>query len=213
LVGYLVFYSYGEDFPKNILVEAHGMLLDILVIGIFILWLNRKGENKLENKRYQEEIDDFRRWNSHEAGYRIVGNVRRLNRNGITNIHLDRCHLVRVNLSSADLKDADLRLANLQRADLSYANLSGADLFRANLSNANLEGTNLSDADLERALNCTNEQLAQAESLVGATLPDGTVIKTEEAWEEFKKEYPPWWERRQSSQTGREGEGSASSSQ
>jgi hypothetical protein len=33
---------------------------------------------------------------------------------------------------------------------------------------------------------CTNEQLAQAESLVGATMPDGTKM-TKEAWEELKK--------------------------
>jgi hypothetical protein len=34
----------------------------------------------------------------------------------------------------------------------------------------------------------TNEQLAQAESLIGATLPNGMKM-TKEAWEEFKKKY------------------------
>jgi uncharacterized protein YjbI with pentapeptide repeats len=66
----------------------------------------------------------------------------------------------------------------LDSADLSYANLSGADL----------RGANLSFTDLSGAKGWTNEQLAQAASLVGARLPDGTGM-TEEAWEEFKQRY------------------------
>ena len=83
----------------------------------------------------------------------------------------------------------DLRTADLRDANLSFASLGGANLTRTNLSHANLGGANLRGAK-----GWTNEQLAQAESLVGATLPDGTEIKTVEDWEEFKKLY------RQSSQ-------------
>ena len=168
-----------------------------------ILWLNRSGEKQLEIRRYHEEIDDFRGWDSDEAGYRIAGNIKRLNRNGITNIQLERCHLVQVNLGGADLSYANLVHANLNHAilsyailspaDLGYADLSGASLFHADLSGALLDGANLSGADLRYAnlrdvRLLTNEQLAQAESLIGATLPDGTVL-TEEGSEEFKERY------------------------
>ncbi len=49
---------------------------------------------------------------------------------------------------------------------LSDADLSGADLNGTDVSNANLEGAKV-----------TSEQLAQAESLRGATIPDGSVHK------------------------------------
>jgi hypothetical protein len=39
-----------------------------------------------------------------------------------------------------------------------------------------------------RSVGWTSEQLARALSLVGASLPDGTVM-TEEDWEEFKNRY------------------------
>jgi uncharacterized protein YjbI with pentapeptide repeats len=68
------------------------------------------------------------------------------------------------------------------------ANLRDANLRGANLFNANLNSANLRNVDLGGAKRWNNEQLAQAESLVGATLPDGTVM-TEEAWEAFKKQY------------------------
>jgi uncharacterized protein YjbI with pentapeptide repeats len=68
-----------------------------------------------------------------------------------------------------DLSDADL-----QGADLSHASLRNAILSRANLEGANLEGADLTWADLRGAM-VTDEQLAQAESLKRATLPDGSV--------------------------------------
>jgi uncharacterized protein YjbI with pentapeptide repeats len=86
-------------------------------------------------------------------------------------------------LNNADLSGIDLDGANLRGANLSNANLRGADL-----SNANLRGADLSNANLFSAKEWTNEQLAKAESLVWATMPDITVM-TEEGWEEFKKQY------------------------
>jgi uncharacterized protein YjbI with pentapeptide repeats len=98
------------------------------------------------------------------------------------------------NLSFANLSDTDMGgsqmidaymiYADLSDANLSDANLSDANLSRANLDNANLEAqvgyahnakldnANLSDANLEDA-SVTEEQLEQAESLEGATMPNG----------------------------------------
>ncbi len=56
------------------------------------------------------------------------------------------------------MEGADLRAANLREADLIGANLAGADLRGADLRGAKV----------------TREQLAQATSLEGAKLPDGT---------------------------------------
>jgi uncharacterized protein YjbI with pentapeptide repeats len=102
--------------------------------------------------------------------------------------NLSGANLSPANLSGASLLNASLFGANLTDADLSGANLSGASLFGANLSRANLSGADLTDADLSSTKGWTNDQLAQARSVVGAILPDGTKM-TEEAWEEFKKRY------------------------
>jgi hypothetical protein len=103
-------------------------------------------------------------------------------------ISLQSASLRGANLSGASLRYADLREANLWEANLSEANLSRARLNDANLSEAklrgaklmrtNLYGANIKGADL-RGVNLTearvkDEQLAQAFSLEGATMPDGT---------------------------------------
>ena len=66
-----------------------------------------------------------------------------------------------------DLSYADLRSTILKDANLSNANLSNANLSNANLSNANLSNANLSNAKV------TSEQLAEAKSLKGVTMPNG----------------------------------------
>jgi hypothetical protein len=72
------------------------------------------------------------------------------------------------NLIEANLQRANLIEANLQRAYLEYASLRGARLQRANLEHANLIEANLHGAKV------TDEQLADALFLQGATKPDGS---------------------------------------
>jgi hypothetical protein len=117
--------------------------------------------------------------------------------------NLSSADLSGADLSGADLFGTDLGSADLIGADLSGAKLIGAQMSGAFLGGANLIGAQMSGVDLSNAnLTCvhercanlrdakgwTNEQFAQAESLVGATMPDGTKM-TEEYWEEFKKLY------------------------
>jgi uncharacterized protein YjbI with pentapeptide repeats len=121
-------------------------------------------------------------------------------RANLTSAHLSHANLTGIHLSNANLSQANLRYADLSQANLSYADLRYADLSYTTLRYVNLRGAglayvNLSGASLSDAKEWTNEQLAQAESLVGATLPDGTLM-TSAAWEEFKKRY------RKSSQAG-----------
>ncbi len=162
---------YTDGWLSNVLAEAHGMVLDILVIGVGITLLNKLSQKNQDIKRYKEEIDDFRRWESDEAAHRIAGSVRRLNNLGVSNIDLRHCFLQNTKLEGAKLEGAKLEgaylrgaylrganlqranlvEANLQRADLAGANLAGAYLWEADLWGANLQRANLWKADLWKA--------------------------------------------------------------
>src|SRR5215208_183842 len=99
-------------------------------------------------------------------------------------IDLGRAYLVDVDLSGANLSRADLGGANLIHAVLSGAVLSGADLGGAFLSITDMSDANLSGADLTDATGLTDEQVAAAESLEGATMPNGQKY---EEWLKDKK--------------------------
>jgi len=72
--------------------------------------------------------------------------------------------------SGANLEHADLHGVFLPNAELEEANLGAADL-----SGTDLSGANLSGADLRDVQGVTKEQLAEAESLQRATMPDGSI--------------------------------------
>jgi uncharacterized protein YjbI with pentapeptide repeats len=96
----------------------------------------------------------------------------------LTNADLSDAYLQYAVLRSANLRGADLSGADLSDADLSNADLSSANLSSANLSSANLGFAELPEADLRRAnlrgaTALTDEKIAAAKSLEGATMPDG----------------------------------------
>jgi uncharacterized membrane-anchored protein YhcB (DUF1043 family) len=118
-----------------------------------------------------------------------------LSQTGLNGAELSAAHLQGTNLSlahlgSADLRDAYLNDAKLNGAYLYDTDLRGADLSGADLSDAEgsfnsgarvirtrLGGADLSGADLGGAVltdaEVTEEQLREAESLEGATMPNG----------------------------------------
>jgi len=83
-------------------------------------------------------------------------------------------------LSNTDLDRAELTDAKLDNAMLINTTLTKADLRGANLSGTDLSGADLSGADLRGAKSWTEEQLREAESLQGATMPDSQTLKSED---------------------------------
>ncbi len=67
-----------------------------------------------------------------------------------------------------DLRNADFSGTNLRGADLRGADLSNANLRNADLQGANLDGLNFMAAQV------TLDQLLEAKSLKGTTMPDGS---------------------------------------
>lgn len=140
----------------DILVEANGMVFDLLVFGILLSIYDALREKKGKVERLHEEIDDYRGWDEKEAMHRIVGAINRLNKLGEFQLQLNKCfleggQLVKANLKGANLAWANLKGANLREANLEGTNLEGTNFQGSNLSGANLKGANLAWADLQGA--------------------------------------------------------------
>ncbi len=139
-----LYWTQFDEMYLNVLAEAHGMIFDILVIGMLLYWLREQGDKKQRISQYIDEIDDFRLWESEEAAFRNVGNIKRLNRHGITKIDLVGTYLRKTNLSKVNLTQANLNTANVSNSVLIEANLQEARLNQTNFENANLNQANLS---------------------------------------------------------------------
>ena len=116
---------FFEPSFKDILVEAHGLIFDLLLFGIIILAVDLWREKRERVTRHQEELDDYRGWHEPEASYRIAGLIKRLLRDGT--------------------KVTDLAGVYLVEADLRTLNLWGIDLSKANLASVNFADSTLGD--------------------------------------------------------------------
>ena len=151
---------YVFDKADFIQEEFPGLMLDIAVFGVLIviykkIW-DRRQDRKNNIKRWQEEIDDYRGWNEKEATFRIMGNIRRLNKLGARKVDLHKCYFKETDLTEFDLKGATFENANLEGAilnnqNLQITNFSKANLRRASLISANLQSAILRGADLQGA--------------------------------------------------------------
>jgi uncharacterized protein YjbI with pentapeptide repeats len=135
-----------DTFIQQVLAEAHGMIFDIAVIGILIFWLNQNGEIRRRIRTYKDEIDDFRLWESEEAAFRTVGNIKRLNRHDIHEINLVNCHLPRTNLNYVNLGGSNMNSANMSQSVMIESNLENARLNQTNFENSTLNQANLQGA-------------------------------------------------------------------
>ena len=141
-----VYLREPEDFYINFVAELNGMVFELLVFSIIIVWLNQLGTKSQQIRSYKDEIDDFRMWESEESAYRTVGNIKRLNRHKIYNIDLVNCYLSKTNLSYVVLKEANLNNVNASNSNLIECNLESARLNRTNFENSNLNQVNLQGA-------------------------------------------------------------------
>ena len=81
-----IWYDGWDELGQGVFVEATGATMDVAVFGILIALVAARRERNREIGTQEDLIDDFKKWDSEEARYRIAGSVRRLNRLGRTSI-------------------------------------------------------------------------------------------------------------------------------
>lgn len=83
---YAAFPALHPGYWSGVHVELTGFLFDLLFFGVAVEIIREWRAKKQTVARYQEEIQDFKRWSTDEGRLRIAGAVRRLVKMGKTKI-------------------------------------------------------------------------------------------------------------------------------
>jgi uncharacterized protein YjbI with pentapeptide repeats len=171
------YYFYDTDnFIEQILAEMHGLVFDVLILGILFVWLDRQRTESNRKKQHLEDIEDLRHWRNPEASHRAIANLRRLNRINIYAINLNEYYmndmkLARLNLRGSDMNfmeaknmqiySCDLRKTTMSHSDFSYLNMRDVMLEDAYMAGSNAQASkwykitaariNLTSVNLENA--------------------------------------------------------------
>ena len=152
LLDFFVF----ENVPiiwQGAITEAHGLLFDILLFGILILWIDEKRTLRSNTRDYLNALDRLRTWRQPEASHKHSEHIIKLLGMGVKPTKLQHMFLVRAQLNNLGLinvkfRKSEMSGANLQDTKLNGSDLSGAVLSCAHLGRADLRGANLEGADL-----------------------------------------------------------------
>jgi hypothetical protein len=166
----------------DIIVEYHGLVLDLFVLGIVLTIYETLKQKKDSISEYHSKIDDIRSWDSKEATHKIVSYVNRLYDLGVTEFNLMNCYLKLGNLQEFNFSKSNFYNANLYGANFLRSNLSYCKLGLADLSESGLNGTNFYSADLYYAIlnsaSIINCKFSNA-NLDHANLQNARIINTE----------------------------------
>ena len=69
--------ALGETW-QGVFIEAAGAVMDLVVFGVVIGVVVVRRDRWREVRSHQEQIDDYKKWDSEEARHRIAGAVRAL---------------------------------------------------------------------------------------------------------------------------------------
>lgn len=123
--------SDWNAYISNIHVELAGAFFDIVLFGILFYIFQFIFQKKEKIIQLSEQLDDFRDWDEKEAGYRVIGILKRLHKLGVDNVNLSRCHLNGINIISDngrifvfDFKKSDLTDVTFTDIILNNANFN-----------------------------------------------------------------------------------------
>ncbi|AIN75180.1 pentapeptide repeat-containing protein [Flavobacterium psychrophilum] len=145
----------------DILVEFHGLLFDLMILGV-LLTIYESITSRLETiKRYTEELNDYKFWKTEEAMYRTRGLIKRLVDLKVKELDLSHCYLAtdkslsqyedmrKWKFSGANLYDSFFMSSNMTDCNFYISNLEDSSFRDVNLTNCKFGGANLINAKFE----------------------------------------------------------------
>lgn len=134
------------SFYHEIILASHGIVLDLLVLGIVLTLYEHFTERKNKIERYKEEIDDLRFWRSEEAMFRINGIVKRLNKLGVKELDLSHCHFKNFP-TFKDMAYWKFQCSSFINSHFFSIKLNGTNFYDSNIENSHFIHSDLTDCD------------------------------------------------------------------
>lgn len=151
----------------NILSELFGLLFDIILFGLVIVYYDKIIEKRNTISNYLDDIDDLKDWNSEEAKYRIVGRLKRLIKYekspadigglDLSKMNLSGVYLVKTNLEKCKFLGSCLNNAKLTKSNSKSTNFQNVEGENVELSNSKLDDSNFQNSKFKLSWFCESD--------------------------------------------------------
>jgi uncharacterized protein YjbI with pentapeptide repeats len=161
---------YEKDFWENILVEAHGMVIELVIVGVLVIWLDSRRSANSEILRLNEDLVDYAQLDFPEINVKKLGHIKRLNAAGVMQINVQNLSLNSLNVRGVNICDSkiiglkisngmvsnssfinvQMRSSNFESTTIKSSKFENCNLLKSKFSNAICKGINFSNSVVER---------------------------------------------------------------
>jgi uncharacterized protein YjbI with pentapeptide repeats len=142
---------YSKEFFEHLLAEAHGALFDLLVVGILVLWLERRHAQGKQVKELERTIADLRYYRGSDASYRTYGIIRKLVDLGRHAIDLPEGDMHELRVEALQLNGSNVRAVNFSNSRLIRCEFVNCECDAVIFAGAELRETRFTDVRLRRS--------------------------------------------------------------
>ncbi|WP_157686999.1 pentapeptide repeat-containing protein [Pseudomonas alkylphenolica] len=161
---------YSRGFWENYLVELHGMVLELAVVGGLILWLDSRRTGRSEIKRQLEDLSDYALLDAPEINLKKIGILKRLNDARVTNFNVANLSVFGMLLNNFEARNGKLiglkveqgvlknvlfdgvmmRSSNFEGCEIKNSRFVGSNLLKSKFKGAVCRGASFERTILER---------------------------------------------------------------
>lgn len=162
---------YNKDFWENFLVEMHGIVFEISIIGVLIVWLDSKRGKFGDIKRLIEDLDDYATLDFPEINVKKLGHIKRLNEHGVKSIDVQNLVLNGIKIKGVNVegnrliglkivngsvlgstfKCIKMRSSDFQKSTIKNTTFESCELLKSKFMESRCKGVDFSNSSLERA--------------------------------------------------------------
>jgi BTB/POZ domain-containing protein KCTD9 len=142
---------YNKDFFENLLVEIHGGILDLLIVGVILYWFDKRRNKKETKKKAEKTLDYLRFYNGSEASFLFYGALRELLSLGVNSVTISNGNLSNLKIKDLNLISSKLIAVNFSNSTLTNSKFTDCDLEASQFIDTKFKNVNFENVNIERA--------------------------------------------------------------
>ncbi|MND62814.1 Pentapeptide repeats (8 copies) [compost metagenome] len=161
---------YKKSFWENLVISLHGVLIDLILVAILILWLDHRRTKRASNQQFKEDLEDYALLDFDEINLKKLGHLKRLNFNKVHSVNVQNlvinrmhakdllfhdCKMIGLKLSNGRLESSRfssvrMRSCNFEKTEIKATEFIDCILLKSKFAFSTLKGVSFEKSILER---------------------------------------------------------------
>lgn len=142
---------YDKAFFENLLVEMHGGIIDLLIVGVILYWFDIRKTKRASIEKAENDLSNLEYYSGPDASFKYYGALRYLASLGVSKVKIRDGDLSNLKIKSLSLVDSKLIAMDFSRSILNDVTLYRCQLQAAQFIDSKLKNCIVNDSNLERS--------------------------------------------------------------